>query len=633
MTPDSDTAIQSTEEVESPLTHLVSEYGRSHAFYFAAGLSLQTLGQIPGRVPGLVIGVAFDAVFRNTGAYTLPVVPAGWIPGTRAGQFWFSVAVIAVSYLLGSLLSVGSSLAYSWFNQHLLYDVRTASYDALQRLSVGFFDDEQTGELVSILNNDVDNLESFTLNTFSTIIQFPLSVAIAFAFMFWLNWQLALVLLFVPILIAASSFLYSRLIAPYQEELRSRVGTLNSRLENNISGIATIKAYTTENTERGRVEDASWRRVETRLKMAKLYALSGPLATTIQNLGIVAVILVAGYWILAGPPLFFEGSITAGALVTFIFYVRTFVGPMRRLPGIVDNYQSARASAKRVVRLLALPDVVPEADDAVELETVSGRVEYEDVRFVYETGGEEVVRGISFAADAGETIGIVGPTGAGKSTLLKLLLRFYDPDAGTIRIDDHDVRDVTVQSLRESVGYVGQEPFLFYGTIAENIAYGTKATDEEVRRAAKRAGAHEFITALSNGYETEVGERGLKLSGGQRQRVAIARAVVRDPDILVLDEATSHVDNETEALIQRNLETLTEDRTTFVIAHRLSTVRNADTILAMADGQIVERGAHDELLDANGLYANLWRVQVGDVASLPEEFIEETRRRQRGTSE
>jgi ATP-binding cassette subfamily B protein len=253
-------------------------------------------------------------------------------------------------------------------------------------------------------------------------------------------------------------------------------------------------------------------------------------------------------------------------------------------------------------------------------------VTYDDVSFSYETdegGDEQVLQNVSFDVEPGEMVGLVGPTGAGKTTLMKLLMRMYDVDSGEVRVDGTDVREVTLRSLREHVGYVSQEPYLFYGTVRENIAYGhPDATDEDVEAAAKAAGAHEFVVDLKDGYDTKVGERGVKLSGGQRQRVSIARAVLKDPDVLVLDEATSHVDNETEAVIQNSLEDLIAERTAFAIAHRLSTVRHADTILVLDDGELVEQGTHDELLRADGLYATLWRVQVGEVDALPEEFLD-----------
>jgi ATP-binding cassette subfamily B protein len=324
---------------------------------------------------------------------------------------------------------------------------------------------------------------------------------------------------------------------------------------------------------------------------------------------------------------------------------------MAQFGQIINMYQRARASAERIFGLMDTPARIAEEPDADELVLDEGRVEYEDVSFRYDgdarsaserSSGERsdprdddadpILEDISFAVEGGETFALVGPTGAGKSTVLKLLMRMYDVEAGTIRVDGQDVRDVTIPSLRETVGYVSQETFLFYGTVAENIQYGTfDAEREDVIEAAKRAEAHEFITNLPEGYDTEVGERGVKLSGGQRQRIAIARAILKDPEILVLDEATSDVDTETEMLIQRSLDRLAEDRTTFAIAHRLSTVKDADTIVVLDDGRIVERGTHEELLAENGLYANLWAVQAGEIEELPEEFVERATERRAKT--
>ncbi|MFB6170231.1 MAG: ABC transporter ATP-binding protein, partial [Haloarculaceae archaeon] len=294
---------------------------------------------------------------------------------------------------------------------------------------------------------------------------------------------------------------------------------------------------------------------------------------------------------------------------------------------IINMYQRARASSARVFGLMDEPTKLEEATDAPALDVDDGAVEYDDVTFAYD-GEDPVVNDVSFAAEGGDTVALVGPTGAGKSTLLKLLLRLYDVDEGEIRIDGQDVRDVSLPSLRRAIGYVAQDTFLFYGTVKENIRYGAfDATDEEIAAAAKAAEAHDFITELPDGYDTLVGERGVKLSGGQRQRVAIARAVLKDPAILVLDEATSDVDTETELLIQRSLDRLTEGRTTFTIAHRLSTVKDADTILVLEDGAVVERGTHEDLIDRDGLYANLWGVQAGEIDSLPEAFVERAAKR------
>jgi ATP-binding cassette subfamily B protein len=299
---------------------------------------------------------------------------------------------------------------------------------------------------------------------------------------------------------------------------------------------------------------------------------------------------------------------------------------MAQFGQIINMYQRARAAAERIFGLMDEPDVIEEDPGAHELEIPEGTVVYDDVSFGYDE--EKTLKNVSFEVGGGETLALVGPTGAGKSTVLKLLLRMYDVDSGEISIDGMDVRDVTLPSLRQSLGYVSQDTFLFYGTVEENITYGTFDADrEEVKRAARMAEAHDFIQKLPDGYDTMVGERGVKLSGGQRQRIAIARAILKDPEVLILDEATSDVDTETEMLIQRSLDRLTEDRTTFAIAHRLSTIKDADQIVVVDDGRVAERGTHGELLGEDGLYAHLWGVQAGEIDELPQEFVERARER------
>jgi ATP-binding cassette subfamily B protein len=296
---------------------------------------------------------------------------------------------------------------------------------------------------------------------------------------------------------------------------------------------------------------------------------------------------------------------------------------MRQFGQVLNNYQYAYAAAERVVGLLRDPDRIDDRDGGVELQKIAGAVEYDDVVFSYD-GEETVIDGVSIDVEPGETVGLVGRTGAGKTTLTKLLMRLYDPDEGSVRLDGHDVRELDLRSLRSHLGYVSQEPFLFGGTVRENVAYGQRDVDEaDLESALGKAGALEFVQELSDGLDTVVGERGVKLSGGQRQRLAIARAILEDPSLLILDEATSHVDNETEVVVQRNVSEMAADRTTFVIAHRLSTVRDADRIVVLEDGRVEEVGSHQQLLERDGLYADLWRVQVGEVDALPEGFVRE----------
>ena len=615
-------------DAERPMWQIFTEYGRQFVPEFVVGAVASVLARFLELVPALVLATAIDSLFVGDQAFTLPLVPASVIPTGTRGQFWFAVGLTGAIYLGVAVLNWVNSWSWNRFAQHLQHDVRVDTYDVVQRLDMSFFDDKQTGEIMSVLNNDVNQLESFFTNDLNTGIRISVLVVGVAAFTLYLNWQLALVgMVSIPIL-AVASYVFVQRIGPKYGRVRGSVGALNSRLENNIGGIEVVKTYGREGFERDRVEDASeeyldanWDAITTRIKFF-------PSLRVITGLGYVLTFLVGGYWLLFGPPLFFAGELTLGTLTAILLYSRRYLWPMRQFGNVLNNYKYAFAAAERIVGLMDYYDVA-EDDDGADLDRIDGRVEYDDVTFRYLGADEDSIDDASFTAEAGDFVGLVGPTGAGKTTLLKLLLRLYEPQEGTVTLDGHDVSDVSLSSLRDHIGYVSQEPYLFHGTVAENVAYGLDADETEIVEALSMAGAMEFIEDLPEGIDTTVGERGVKLSGGQRQRVAIARAILEDPEILILDEATSHVDNETEVLIQRSLEALTADRTTFAIAHRLSTVRDADQILVMDDGEIVERGPHEQLLAEDGLYANLWSVQVGEVDALPEEFVERTAERER----
>ena len=638
---------------------LYAEYGRGNLSLAGVGTVMAVLSRVVGLLPALLLGLAIDAVLLADRPYALPLVPDAWIPATAAGQVWLTVSLLVAATAVGAVASYLQNYGWNRFAQNIQHALRVDAYESMQALDRSFFDRTRTGELLAVLNNDVNQLESFLTDGVSSTLRLLALVPI----MLVLNPVLALAAFVAVPVLGAFTVAFVRRVQPKYAVMRASVGSLNARLENNVGGIEVIKTEHAEAYEADRVRDASreyydanWDAIRTRITFF-------PGLSVISGLSFALTFVVGAFWVLNGPPavlatvpetalgvrLGVADAVTPGEFVTFMLYTQQFVWPLAQFGQIVNNYQRAKASSERVYGVLTADDVTTDPADPVPFDGVDGRVEYDDVTFAYPrgpdlvgddasadpepTGGDDedrgsseptpVLRDVSFSVAPGETVGIVGPTGSGKSTLVKLLVRLYDPDDGTVRVDDVDVRDRSLADLRRAVGYVAQEPFLFYGTIRENIAYGTfDATDADVEAAAKRAAAHEFIANLPDGYDSVVGERGVRLSGGQQQRVALARTILKDPAILVLDEATSHVDTETEAIIQRSLAELATDRTTIAIAHRLSTVKTADQILVLEGGRIVEAGTHDALVAEEGLYANLWRVQAGDIDDLPASFFE-----------
>jgi len=665
------------DRVDRPLLRLFREYGAAEVHWLAIGMAANVVARVAGLVPPVVLGVAIDAVFTGDGPYTLPIVPDAWLPTAGPAQFRLSVVLIVGSFLATGVFTWIYGIAANNFAHRVMHAVRTDSFDRMQRLDMTFFDDKQTGEVMSVLNNDASNLEVFLDNALQNSARLGVMVVGIAGVLFYYNYELAVVTLSaIPVMICFTLW-FMRAVEPRYVAQRSVVGDLNTALENALSGVELVKTSNTEPYESERVETASHRYFERTMSILRLNYVYRPGMELFAGLAFAATFAVGGYWLSAGPPGPFTTTLTVGTFVTFVLLTQQFVAPLAEVSNIIDQYENAKASCERVFGLRDIPIRITDADGAVALGTarpddagesgdtghgtdsdtghgadgdtpdhgcVAGAVEYDDVSFAYPENAlvdptdadEEVISDVSFAADPGDTVALVGPTGAGKSTLLKLLLRLYDVTDGAVRVDGHDVRDVTVESLRSAVGYVAQDTTLFDGTIAENVRYGrftsvddveSDAVRERVIEAAKAAEAHEFIDSLPNGYETRIGEQGVKLSGGQRQRVAIARVVLQDPAILILDEATSAVDTETEMLIQRSLDELAADRTTFVIAHRLSTVTDADTTLVLEDGEVVERGSHDDLLAADGLYAKLWGVQAGEIEELPEAFVDRARER------
>lgn len=610
------------DHVGNPLWYLVKHYARSYGLRYTVAAVGTLIGQIPRRLPALVIGIALDAILLGTTSYTLPGIPNEIIPTTTEGQVWFTIVLLAGAHLLSSVFAWVSGRIGGTARYRTLHDIRVDTFDAVVNRNLTFFDDHQTGDVMSVLNNDVGNLNDFGENAFGGL-RFFTQILVAFAFMLTLHPQLAVLVAIMPLLLAILSRWYMIRVEPRYEQVRQSVGRVNSRLEDSIDGIGTIKSFAREDRERDAVEsvsreyrDTNWAAIRLRL----IYTLS---SWTVMSAVFTGLFVVGAYISLSPVPPLLGDSLTVGTLLTFLLYTKSFYGPVQQLLlTVLDSYENALASSKRIIALLKSDHDQPGPSQSRDIAIHDGYIEYDDISFSYADTDKQVLSNITFTADSGSLVGIVGPTGAGKSTITKLLFRFYEPETGTIRIDGTDIATVSKQSLRSQLGYVSQDPFLFYGTVRENIAYGSDSPDQTaIENAARAAGAHEFIVDLPSGYETQVGERGESLSGGQRQRIAIARAILRDPAILVLDEATSHVDNETERQIQRSISALSGERTTLAIAHRLSTVRNADQILVIDDGRIVNQGTHKALLADDGLYADLWRVQVGEINAVSESFL------------
>ncbi len=551
-------------------------------------------------VPEILIGIAIDVVVNEDDSFvhTLTGIEGRW------GQLVALAGVNLLAWIAESATEWGASLLWRNLAQTVEHEARMDAYRHVQDLDLAYFEDQSTGGLMAVLNDDVNQLERFLDVGANAIILTVMNVLLVGAVFVAASPLLAL-MAFLPIpVIVWGSFLYQRRLEPRYREMRASVGRLSGTLANNLGGIATIKAFASEDREAARVEADSISYRETNRRAIRLSSAFVP---------IIRMAILAGFTmtLLIGGKMTIDGHLAVGFFSVLVFMTQRLLWPLTNLAETFDLYQRAMASTRRILDLLAVERTILPGERALP-EPVAGAVEFEDLGFGY-TDGTPVLRGLGITVPAGETHAVVGVTGSGKSTLVKLLLRLYEPSAGCIRVDGIDIRDLRLDSLRGAIGLVSQDVFLFSGTIAENIAYGKPhASTEEVERAARLAEAHDFISALPAGYDTLVGERGQKLSGGQRQRLSIARALVRDPAILVLDEATSAVDNETEAAIQRSLESVSRGRTTLVIAHRLSTVRGAHRIHVLERGVVAEAGTHDELVEANGLYAALWRVQTGE---------------------
>jgi len=579
------------------------QYARPHRAHYRRAALCSVINKIFDLAPPLLIGMAVDIVVRRENS-TL----GDWGIAEPFDQILFLAGLTFLIWVMESLFQYFAAVLWRGLAQTIQHEMRLDAYSHVQRLELAYFEDRSTGGLMSILNDDINQLERFLDVGANEVVKVITTVIVIGAVFFYMAPSVAVLAMLPMPFILLGSFKFTRRIAPRYLAVREQVGLLNGQLSNNLSGIATIKSYTAESHETGRIESLSNDYMRRNRGAIRLSSAFGPLIRIVVLIGFTGTLIRGGQLAL-------DGVLEVGSYSVLVFMTQRLLWPLTTLGETFDQFQRAMASTGRVLDLLATAPGI--RSGTKRLENIDGRVEFEAVDFSY-SSRPNVLNGLDLSLEAGKTTAVVGQTGSGKTTLIKLVLRFYDPTEGAVKLDGVDLRELDLRHLRESVGLVSQDTFLFHGSVSENIAYGTfDATADAIVDAAKTAEAHAFIEELPEGYDTIVGERGQKLSGGQRQRISIARAILKNPPILVLDEATSSVDNETEAAIQRSLARVSVGRTTLIVAHRLSTIRHAHRIYVMDAGRVAEVGTHEELVALAGIYAALWRVQTGEAADDP----------------
>ncbi|MFG1591954.1 ABC transporter ATP-binding protein [Halobacteriovorax sp. CON-3] len=584
-------------ESQSPLQKLINHFKNKRGQIYTASF-FSVLNKVFDIAPPLLIGLAVDTVVKQEDSFL-----AGMGVSDKVQQIYILGFLTFIIWALESLFEYLLKLWWRGLAQEVQHDLRMEAYDHLQNLHISFYQDNNSGNLATILNDDINQLERFLDVGANDIIQTLTTVVSIGGIFFYLSPQIALLSLTPVPFILWGSFYFQKKVQPRYQNVRSEAGLLASMLVNNIAGMMTIKSYVAQKFEYDRLEKQSNQYAKANKDAIRVSSSFGPIIRMAVLCGFLFTLIIGGIDVL-------DGKLEVGSYSVLIFLVQRLLWPLTRLGETFDLYQRSMASTSRVMELIETE--VKVTDGGKELEEFKGAVEFSGINFKYDEEDNTGLKDINLKIEEGQTIALVGPTGSGKSTMLKLLQRFYDPQIGSVNFDGHNIRDLKQNSLRSHIGFVSQETYLFHGTVLENIIYGSQGASEvDAMRAAKLAEAHDFIELLPNGYQTIVGERGQKLSGGQRQRIAIARAILKDPKLFIFDEATSAIDNETEAAIQRSLKTITKGRTTVMVAHRLSTIIHADQICVLNDGKIEQRGTHEELIAQEGLYKALWSVQTG----------------------
>ena len=584
---------------QAPIFRLFSHMREHRSTMWLATL-FSILNKIFDLAPPLLIGAAVDVVVKRQDS----VLSEYFGYSDPKEQLIILSILTVIIWVFESLFEYIYGVLWRNLAQTVQHEIRLDAYSHIQELEMAWFSDQSKGELMSILNDDINQLERFLDKGANELLQVSTTVIVIGAIFLYISPTIALYSIGAIPVIVIGSFMFQSRIAPRYLKVRKNVGLLNALLSNNLSGISTIKSFTTEELEIERVRKASQAYREANRDAIRLSAAFVPLIRMAILVGFTGTLLHGGLITL-------DGKMAIASYSVMIFMMQRLLWPLTRLGETFDLYQRAMVSTTRVLNLLETELTIEEGEKVLDSKKVRGHIKYENMSFSYPER-DEVISGLNLEIKPGTTQAIVGSTGSGKTTLIRLLLRFHDPSSGNIFLDGDEIKELKVKSLRSSISLVTQTIILFPGTVMQNIAYGKEdATEEEIVSSAKIAEAHDFIMNLPNGYDTQIGEGGHKLSGGQRQRLSIARAVLKDAPILILDEATSSVDNETEEALQKSLETISKDRTTIVIAHRLSTIRHSDSIIVLESGKVVESGTHEELLDNKLQYYKLWNVQTG----------------------
>ena len=584
---------------QTPIIRLYINLSKEKLLLFLASLS-SVINKILDLAPPVIIGLAVDIVVKEEKSWL-----ANFGIKEVTSQLIFLAIVSAIIWTAESFFEYLYSLLWRNLAQISQHKLRTKAYEHIQKLDMQFFESDNTGRLLSILNDDINQLERFLDHGANQLIQLFITVLIIGSTMLFVAPRIALFAFFPIPLIFLGSIKFQKNLAPRYKDVRTKAGLIASRLNNNLSGILTIKSFTTEKWELNRLTRESLSYQKSNKKAIKLSSAFIPLIRFAILFAFIAILLIGGFQV-------YKDILNVGTYSFLVFITQRLLWPLTTLGHVLDEFQRSMASVNRVIDLIDTPIEIKDGERNIDLKSTKGEIIFKKVTFNYPKR-RSTLKDISFVIPENTTLGIVGLTGSGKSTLIKLLLRIYDFEKGSITIDNISIKEIRLQDLRKCISLVSQDTYLFHGSVKENISYGSQHADlKDIIKASKIAEAHEFIKQLPNGYKTIVGERGQRLSGGQRQRIALARAVLKNAPILLLDEATASVDNETEYLIQKSLSRITKERTTIVIAHRLSTIKNADNIIVIDKGRIVETGTHQFLLNRKGIYSDLWNVQVGD---------------------